>query len=138
MRVSSLATLPLLLALAVGPRQAQAQVSVSVHFGPPIVVSNYAPDIYGDWRDSYMDWRPVTVYFYDGRWYPRPFREARPVVVYRYYNSYFLPPQDQGWYNRDRRYNYRRRPSNDDYRFAAPPPARRLHNKHARPRRPND
>lgn len=122
MRASLLLTLPLLGALAVTPRQAPAQVSVSLHLGTPLVVTNYAPDAYGDWHTSYRNWRPTTVYYYNGQWYNRSVRGARPVVVYRSQKSYFLPPQDQDWNNKDRRYNYRRRPTNDDYSHAVPPP----------------
>jgi hypothetical protein len=115
---------PLLLfgALTVTPRQAPAQVSVNLHLGTPLVVTNYAPEVYGDWHSSYRSWRPTTVYFYNGHWYNRSIRGSRPVVVYRSQNSYFLPPRDQEWNNKDRRYNYRRRPTDDDYSHAAPPP----------------
>ena len=122
MRAISLAIVPLLAALNVAPRQAEAQISVTLHLGDPIVVTNYAPEAYGDWHTSYRYWHPVTVYFYDGRWYPRAVRGARPVVVYRSENSYFLPPRDHDWDNRDHRYNYRRRPTDDDYNRAGPPP----------------
>ena len=122
MRMSLIATLPLLGALAVAPPRASAQVSVTLRLGRPVVVTNYSPDVYGDWHTDYRRWRPVTLYFYNGNWYPRSVRGSRPVVVYRSQNSYFLPPQDQDWNNKDRRYNYRRRPTPDDYSHAAPPP----------------
>lgn len=122
MRVSLLATLPLLGALAVAPRQGSAQVSVTLHLGNPVVVTNYAPQVYGDWHTNYQKWRPTTVYYYNGAWYPRSVRGARPVVVYRSQNSYFLPPRDQNWDNKDHRYNYRRRPTDDDYNHASPLP----------------
>lgn len=122
-RASWLTALPLIGLLAVAtPRPAPAQVSISVRFGPPVVVTDYAPEVYGDWRTDYIYWRPVTLYFFEGNWYPRPIRGARPVVVYRYRNEYFLPPRDQGWVNRDRRYNYRRRPIDVDYRHVKTPP----------------
>jgi hypothetical protein len=123
-RASLLTILPLIGVLAVAtPRQAPAQVSINLRLGPPVVVTNYAPDVYGNWRTDYMSWHPVTVYYYEGQWYTRPIRQARPVVVYQYRNQYFLPPRDAGWVNQDRRYDYRRRPVDDDYNhaIAAPP-----------------
>ena len=121
MRVSSLAVLPLLGALALAPHRASAQITATIHLGRPIVVTNYAPDVYGDWHARYRSWRPTTVYYYDGQWYPRAVRGGRAVMVYRSQNSYFLPPRDHDWDNRDHRYNYRRRPTDDDYSHAAPP-----------------
>jgi len=121
-----LSTLPLLGALALAPQAAPAQVSVTLHLGNPIVVTHYAPEVYGDWHTSYRTWRPVTVWYYDGHYYPRAVRGGRPVQIYQRGNERFLPPQDQGWANRgDRRYNYNRRPNDEDYQHAAPPPAPR-------------
>jgi hypothetical protein len=124
MRFTPFAPLLLVGALALTPRPATAQISVSLHLGTPLVVTNYAPDAYGDWHTNYRNWRPVTVYSYNGQWYNHSVRGARPVVVYRSQNSYFLPPQDQDWNNKDRRYNYRRRPTSDDYSHAAAPQGR--------------
>ena len=123
MRVSLLATLPLLGALAVGvtPRQGSAQISATIHLGKPVVVTNYSPEVYGDWHTGYQRWRPTTVYYYNGQWYPRSVTGSRPVMVYRNGSSYFLPPRDQDWTNKDKRYNYQRRPTDDDYNHAAPP-----------------
>jgi hypothetical protein len=123
MRISTLATLPLLGALAVGvtPRQGSAQVSATIHLGKPVVVTNYTPDVYGDWHTSYRRWRPTTVYYYDGQWYPRSVAGGRQVMVYRNGSSYFLPPRDQDWDKKDHRYNYQRRPTDDDYNHVAPP-----------------
>ena len=121
MRVSLLAALPLVGALTLAPHRGSAQVHVSVHLGPPVLVTEYAPEYYGDWRTSYESWRPITVYQYDGRWYPTAVRGSRPVVVYRSQNHYFLPPRDVGWDNRDHRYNYARRPLDDDYKHVGPP-----------------
>lgn len=125
MRVSWRATLPLLGALALAPRQATAQVAVTLHLGKPVVVTNYAPEAYGDWRTNYHSWHPVTLYYLDGQWYPRNVRGSRSVIVYRSGNSYFLPPREDGWNNKDRRYNYKRRPVDDDYNHAIVAPPRR-------------
>ena len=124
MRTSSLAIALLVGAAAIVPRHAPAQISVSLHLGRPVVVTNYAPESYGDWRTGYRSWTPVTLYYYDGNWYPRAVRGGRAVVVYRTGGRYFLPPQDAGWDRHDRRYNYRRRPSVDDYNHVQPPPPR--------------
>lgn len=122
MRISLLATLPLLGALAVAPHQASAQASVTLRLGTPLVVTNYAQESYGDWHTTYRHWSPVTVYSYNGNWYPRQVRGSRAVTVYRTNNQYFLPPRDQDWNNRDHRISARRRPTDDDYSHAAPPP----------------
>jgi len=104
------------------PRPGSAQVSVTLHLGNPVAITRYSPDVYGDWHTSYRTWRPVTLYFYNGNYYPRSVRGSRPVQVYRRQNQYFLPPQDAAWANRgDKRYNYRRRPTDDDYGRAPPP-----------------
>ena len=123
MRVSFLATLPILgaLALAVPTHQASAQISATIHLGKPVVVTNYSPDTYGDWHTRYHSWRPTTVYYYNGQWYPRSVRGSRAVAVYRSGQSYFLPPRDKDWDNKDHRYNYRRRPTDDDYNHVSPP-----------------
>ena len=134
MRTSLLTTLPLLGALALAPHQAQAQVSVSLRLGKPVVVTNYAPESYGDWHTGYRQWAPVTLYYYDGNWYPRQVRGSRAVTVYRSQNHYFLPPRDQDWNNRDHRFVARRRPVDDDYNHAAPPPPRDDHGRGAPPR----
>jgi hypothetical protein len=122
MRIRLLATLPLLAALTVTPRPSSAQISATIHLGRPIVVGNYEPTRYGDWHSNYRRWRPVTVYYYNGRYYPRAIRGARPVQIYRRQNEYFLPPRDAAWANRgDRRYNYHRRPNDEDYNRAGSP-----------------
>lgn len=124
MRFTPIAPLLLFGALAVTPRQAPAQVSFNIRLGTPLVVTNYSPDAYGDWQTNYRSWRPTTVYSYNGQWYNHSVRGSRAVVVYRSQNSYFLPPQDQSWDNKDRRYNYRRRPTSDDYSHATAPQGR--------------
>jgi hypothetical protein len=126
MRISVLATLPLLGALALAPRHGSAQISATIHLGNPVVVTNYSSTVHGDWHTSYRQWRPTTVYYYNGRYYPHAVRGARPVQIYHRQNQYFLPPRDAAWANRgDRRYNYNRRPTDEDYNHAEPPPQRR-------------
>jgi hypothetical protein len=122
MRVSFLATLPLLGALAVTPQKSSAQVSVSLHLGKPVVVTSYTPEAYGDWHNSYRSWSPTTLYYYDGNWYPRQVHGSRAVAVYRSNGHYFLPPREQINGHVDRRYNAKRGPQDDDYNHLAPPP----------------
>jgi hypothetical protein len=115
MRSTILATVPLLAALAASP--VSAQITARVHIdipigrrGPEVV---YRPEVlpreiriydydrrdYGDWdRDrDYRRWQPVTVYFFAGRYYERPVRGARAVVIYRYRDHFFFPPRDSRW-----------------------------------------
>jgi hypothetical protein len=126
MRISPLATLPLLGALLLAPRQGSAQISATIHLGSPVVVTNYSPQVHGDWHTNYSRWKPTTVYAYNGQYYNHSVRGARPVQIYHRQNQYFLPPQDPAWANRgDKRYNYNRKPTDDDYNHAAPPPERR-------------
>lgn len=123
MRIATLVTYPLLLgALIALPTRAPAQVSVSVsaRLGPGIVLSAYSPDRYGAWQANYRQWRPVTLYTVDGRYYQHSVRGARRVQVYRRGNEHFLPPQDRAWAGHDRRFNNRHRPNNDDYGRARP------------------
>jgi hypothetical protein len=123
MRPTILATIPLLAMLAAPAATAQvnAQIRVGIPIGRHEVVINYRPGpamrevnvreydrrTFGDWargRD-YRRWQPVTLYFYAGRYYERPFRYARPIVVFRYRDRYFFPPRDAGWerqHGRDR------------------------------------
>jgi hypothetical protein len=126
MRTSFLAALPLIGILALSPAQSSAQVSVSVRLGPPIVVTQYAPEAYGDWHTSYRSWTPVTRYYYDGHWYAKQVRGSHAVVVYRSRDGhYFLPPQDREWRGRDKRYNYKRAPLEEYYQHVDPAPPRR-------------
>jgi hypothetical protein len=124
MRIAPFMTLPLVGALIALPTRAPAQMNISVQFGtrlgPEIGVFSYAPERQGNWRDNYQRWTPVTLYDINGRYYGNSVRGARPVQVYTYNNEYFLPPQDQEWVNRDRRYNYQRQPGEGDYGRARP------------------
>ena len=85
-------------------------------WGREVVVNTYSPDVYGDWHDGYRRWHPVTLYVRDNRYFQRAVPGSRPVAVYSWNNQYFLPPQDRQWDNYDRRFNYGRRPIDEDYR----------------------
>jgi hypothetical protein len=117
MRISRMFALPLIAGLLAFPARTQAQVRVQVNarLGPPVGVVAYSRDRWGDWRSNYRRWTPVTLYVVDGRYYQRNVRGARAVLVYRHGNEYFLPPQERAWVGVDRRYNYKRRPIDDDY-----------------------
>ena len=117
MRFPRLMILSMIGAVALVPRAAPAQISATVQIGPQyeVRVNPYSREVYGDWRTSYRRWQPVTLYARDGRFYSRSVAGSRPVVVYRSQNEYFLPPRDQAWNNFDRRYDYNRRPGDDDY-----------------------
>ena len=128
-RVSKPATLPVLALLALTPLRSHAQISATIQLGPPqrswgheVVVTNYAPEAYGNWQTSYHRWRPVTVYYVNGHYYPNRVRGSRAVVIYRSQNRSFLPPREPAWDGIDRRYNYENRPSDDDYTHAQAAP----------------
>jgi hypothetical protein len=119
MRITRFLTLPLFGALIAMPASAPAQLNVTVRFGtrlgPEIGVYAYSSERQGDWRVNSRRWTPVTLYDVNGHYYRTSVSGARAVVVYSYNNEYFLPPQDQGWVNSDRRYNYQRQPTQADY-----------------------
>ncbi|MES1259126.1 MAG: hypothetical protein ABUL71_00930 [Gemmatimonadota bacterium] len=86
------------------------------YWTPEVRVFTYTPDAYGDWRTSYRNWQPVTLYERNGHFYTGNVPGTTAVAVYRWGNDYFLPPQDPAWANRgDRRYNYDRRPNDGLY-----------------------
>jgi hypothetical protein len=132
MRPTMLATVPLLAALISSPAAAQitARVHIDIPIGrgpdvryPPeaasreIRIYDYDRDDYGDWdRDrDYRRWQPVTVYFFAGRYYERPIRGGRTMIIYRYGNRYFFPPRDTRWEQRYGRDNdWGRRDDRDD------------------------
>jgi len=120
MRLSHCAGLSLVALLALGTPRAQAQISANVRVGRAVSVNVYSPQRYGEWRTSYREWQPVTLYYMDGRYYRRYVRGAHPVMVYRWNNEYFLPPRDRAWVRSDRRYDYRRRPGDEYYRPRPP------------------
>ncbi len=118
MKLSKLIAVPFVVALIASPSQASAQVNLTVRFGtrlgPDIGVFAYSQARNGEWRDNYRKWTPVTLYDVNGRYYRNSVRGARAVVVYSYNGDYFFPPSDAGWVNKDRRYNYNRRPNDSD------------------------
>lgn len=90
-------------------------------YGNEVAVTSYSSTAFGDWRSAYNRWETATLYSLNGKFYPNQLPGARQVMVYRSNNQYFLPPQDQDWNNKDRRYDYRMRPNDDDYRTARRP-----------------
>jgi hypothetical protein len=120
--ISRFAVLPLLGALALTPRQGSAQISATIHLGSPVVVTNYSASVHGDWSTSYKTWTPKTVYAYNGQYYSHSVTGARAVQIYHHGNQNFLPPQDPAWAKgADKRYNYTRKPTDDDYTRATAP-----------------
>jgi len=95
---------------------------VTAQLGPPIDVYGYQAGYWGDWRTSLSLWSPVVVYEYNGAYYPQPVRGARRVEVYQYHGQYFMPPQDHDWVHADKRFDYKHRPSGQDYARARPRP----------------
>lgn len=105
----SLLLIPLALGTLAPP--IAAQISATIHIGTPrhappviihrepprIVVVNYPSRNYGRWQQTAQYWRPVTLYVHGNRYYPEPWRDARPITVYQYRDSYFLPPHDRDW-----------------------------------------
>ena len=124
MRIATLLAIPLLGALIALPARAPAQINLSVMFGtrlgPEIGVSAYSRERHGDWRTSYRQWTPVTLYDVNGRYYRSSVKGSRAVAVYMQNGEYFLPPPDQAWVGFDSRYNYRRRPGAGDDGRARP------------------
>ncbi len=131
MRYALSAAVPLLLLALAEP--AAGQISATINIGPQtfgrggvvirrpappppvIVVSDYHRLSWGDWRRHARDWRPVTLYVINGRYYDRPWGNgSRKVVVYRYRNQYFSAPRDREF---DRyRQRYERNEWRDDRR----------------------
>lgn len=118
MRIVNLLAVSLVAALAVVPAAGSAQrisISFGARLGPAIELTAYSQERMGDWHNSYRRWTPVTLYDINGRYYRNRVGGARPVIVYTYDHEYFLPPRDQGWRGVDRRYDYRRQPTDADY-----------------------
>ena len=124
MRKSAMMMTALVGALLGMPGRARAQLQISVAFGarlgPPVEVFAYSRDRYGDWRRDYDRWTPVVVYDVNGRYYRDGVPGAREVIVYRYHDDYFFPPDDRAWVGIDHRYDYRHRPDDDDWGRAHP------------------
>jgi hypothetical protein len=118
MRISILLSLIVLAActpMRGGRGRSSVGVSVGIQLGPERPISYYSREQHGDWRVNYQQWQPTTVYVVDGRFYDNETRGARAVVVYRRNNEYFLPPQEKEWVGKDKRYDYKHKPKDEDY-----------------------
>jgi hypothetical protein len=89
---------------------------VDPRFGAELGIFGFNARLAGDWHRDYKRWSPVTVYEYHGHYYPHNAPGARAVQIYRYQNEYFFPPQDRAWVGFDKRFNYERRPNEEDFR----------------------
>lgn len=87
---------------------------VDRRFGAEIGVLGYSAERAGDWRSNYKRWTPTTVYEFNGHYYQHNGPGSRAVQIYRYQNEYFMPPQDRDWEGHDRRFNYSRKPNDED------------------------
>lgn len=130
MRSIHLVLIPLTLALVASP--AEAQISATIHIGPQrnyppaviyreparVIVVDYHSRNFGQWKRSARYWQPITLYVLGGYYYQQPYRNARPVVVYNYRNSYFQAPRDRDWNQYRVRYerDYWRTDRRDDRR----------------------
>jgi hypothetical protein len=83
-------------------------------FGVEVGVLDFSAERAGNWRKNMKLWSPVTVYENNGRYYQNKSPGTRAVMIYRYKSEYFLPPQDRQWVNSDKRFNYDRRPNDED------------------------
>jgi hypothetical protein len=116
MRLATVAvSLSLLFAGApIAPAAAQG-VGITVKLGPERTVRPYSSDKYGDWHTNYKKWTPTTLYYNDGHYYGKKGPGSRAVMVYKKGNDYFLPPHESDWVGKDKRYNYSRKPNDEDY-----------------------
>ncbi len=114
-RVASLAALVCVLPIA----SARAQsVGLSINLGNERVVAAYNPTQHGAWQTSYKSWEPTTVYYNNGHYYDKQSKGSRAVSVYKNNDGYFLPPQDKKWVGTDKRFDYKHKPTSDDYKRA--------------------
>lgn len=127
-RRTTLAFTGLLLLAACASGYSRTAVAVNPRLGPPIALYGYYPDYFGDWHVGYRSWSPVTIYEYQGAYYGRNIRGARPLQVYRSPSGYFLPPRDDAWMRTERRFSVKKRPTPNDYDRARPrPPGKPSH-----------
>ncbi len=122
MRISSRFVLTGMIAVAAAAcvPPGATEVGVSAEFGSGVDVYDYDPGYFGAWQTDFTLWSPTTVYALNGHFYPSPVHGARAVAVYRYHDSYFLPPRDKGWEHKDQRYDYKHQPQSKDYQHARP------------------
>jgi hypothetical protein len=104
---------------------AQRDQAQSVDDRAEVPVTMYSPETHGDWRAGYNQWQTATLYNVNGKYYPTAVPGSRSLMVYRSQNQYFLPPRDRGWTDIDLRYNYKLRPTDDDYTAVQQQPTRR-------------
>ncbi len=116
MRIATALSVSLLLACAPIASASAQGVSVDVKLGTPHTVVAYSSDRFGDWHTNYKKWTPKTMYVVNGKYYDHKTSGARAVAVYKKGNDYFLPPQDNDWVGKDKRYNYKNKPIDEDYR----------------------
>ena len=116
MRIATALSFSLLLASApIMSASAQSGVSVDVKLGPARTVAPYSSEKFGDWHTNYKNWTPTTMYYTNGQYYDHKASGARTVVVYKKGSTYFMPPQDNDWVGKDKRYNYKNKPTDEDY-----------------------
>jgi hypothetical protein len=118
MRISILLSLMVLVGcmpMTRGQRRSPVGVEIGIQLGPERPVDMYSRERHGDWHNSLEQWQPVTLFVVDGRFYEREARGARAVVVYRRNNEYFLPPREKEWIGKDKRYDYKHQPKDEDY-----------------------
>lgn len=100
------------------PARASAQVNISVDLGkllgPEVSIYAYSQPTYGDWHVAYKQWTPITIYEVNGHYYRKSTKGARAVVVYSQNGEYFLPPADKAWVGKDKRYDYKHQPAEQD------------------------
>jgi hypothetical protein len=126
MRISKWLVLPALGSLMAvsgcGPGYGRTSLVVSAQLGPGISLYGYSAERDGDWRASYRQWAPVTIYEVNGQYYPDNVRGARQVQVYRTQSGYVLPPRDQEWARTEKRFDRKKVPTDADYGRARPRP----------------
>jgi hypothetical protein len=116
MRIATVLSLAII-ASSIPMARAQAQVGVSVglNLGNVRTVAAYSSAQHGDWQTSYKQWQPTTLYSVNGQYYDKKSAGSRAVVVYHHNDQYFMPPQDKKWVGKDKRYDYKHKPTSDDY-----------------------
>jgi hypothetical protein len=116
MRIATALSFSLLLACAPIASASAQSVSIDLKLGPARTVAAYSSEQFGDWHTSYKQWTPKTMYYVNGQYYDHTTKGARAVAVYQKGGKYFLPPQDNAWVGKDKRYNYKNKPTDEDYR----------------------
>jgi hypothetical protein len=118
MRITTLFAASLLMSGCLLPMQTSGRVDASVVVAAPspeVVFFAYSPAMYGEWRVSYMQWTPVTIYYSSGRYYRNHMQGSRSVVVYQRGNDFFMPPRERAWVGVDKRFDQSQRPGRGDH-----------------------